>query len=54
MKTIIEFQELADIGGGQMTVETSGQYDIGYAISYSIAILIKLYGIYRITNPMAL
>jgi len=54
MKTIIEIQELAAIGGGQVTLGTSGQYDIGYAISYGIAILVRLYGIYRITNPMAL
>lgn len=54
MKTIIEIQELATIGGGMITLETSGQYDIGYAISYSIATLVRLYGIYRITNPLAL
>lgn len=54
MKTIIEIQELAAIGGGQITVDTSGQYDIGYIISSGIVSLIKLFGTIRIVYPYVL
>lgn len=37
MKTLTDIQELAAIGGGQITTDTSGQYDIGYLLGCAIA-----------------
>lgn len=54
MKTIIEIQELAAIRGGQITLDTSGQYDIGYIIGCGLASFAKLFGTIRIVYPYVL
>lgn len=40
MKILTDIQELAEIGGGQITTGTSGQYDIGYLLGCAVANLI--------------
>ncbi|MCF8380479.1 MAG: hypothetical protein K9H49_12940 [Bacteroidales bacterium] len=54
MHILNNIQELSEISGGQITVGTSGQYDLGYLIGSSIVALIRLFNTATIVYPYVL
>ncbi|MCK4922048.1 MAG: hypothetical protein KAS71_13445 [Bacteroidales bacterium] len=42
MKILTDIQELNEINGGQITSNTSGQYDIGYLLGRAVSSFIDI------------